>query len=413
MRRLLRPFQGCFFAALLILCLYGSAAACVAPPVATQPEAQLTELPVITEEPTATQPPQTTGAQVKVEMWLSLNANSEEYAQALIEEFQTLNPDIVVTLVFIPYPDFLNKLITAAAAGTPPSVAAISYNFIATLQGAGYLLPLQTVGSFPWQEYLPDALNNVNINDTFYALPWQRYACAPGYLNLALFRQEDQTLQASLRLLEFLNRPDQQERNYREVGWYPTLTQVYESLGISCPPVVTLRPPPGAVPEIITQSEQDARLIQQQFDLVVNAADATAYFGSYETPAARAAAVLSTPNEEEAKRLLDSDGLAVGALFVDQPIQVQAGLTAGFQPVSRSLQQVTVFPAGDYKVECTMNPPGGLCRLTDLSGNVIEVVPEVAESTSATPSQPVCSLEEGSRRFCWNVDGVRFCIRVG
>jgi multiple sugar transport system substrate-binding protein len=92
--------------------------------------------------------------------------------QALIKEFETANPDIIVDVEFIPSAQYLAKVVLEKSAGTPFDVLYVFDNALS--QWTSWLEPLDNYAGAAQlkDEMLPLALQSMTYRDKLYGLPY-------------------------------------------------------------------------------------------------------------------------------------------------------------------------------------------------------------------------------------------------
>src|SRR5690554_2127721 len=85
------------------------------------------------------------GAQTEVIFWQFSTVEADIQAwEAAIREFESLHPDIKVTMEIVPWSEQQQKLITGLATGALPDVSMLGNNVVAQFQAIGALEPLDT-----------------------------------------------------------------------------------------------------------------------------------------------------------------------------------------------------------------------------------------------------------------------------
>jgi hypothetical protein len=348
--------------------------------------------------------------------------DEKEVFQEQINWFEEQNPDINIELSIVEFDEFNDTLSELIGEGIPPDVAALSYDQIAELQG--FLEPLDELVA-NLKDFLSDALESNRFNGQLYGLPWRRSACVPYYHNLVLFKKSKHPTEA-FKLMDFLTQEGQQQQNYADLKWFPTLRSFYGPEGIDCPDIQVIRPTAENVSQMIELVNARA----PDLDLVLKGQPINAYEATVVTDEEGQIRVAAAPvtaedekkvylplvlssggiqvtapatapasKKEEFKDPLFADGLIVGALFITDTIDIQDS------------SGITITLEDDYAVKCQIGSLGP-CTLLEPAGEEIEVNPGIAEVTDAPVGQPFCTVETGSIRICFHIDSRRFCIRI-
>lgn len=124
---------------------------------------------------------------IPIEFWtLQLSPAFDEHFRGLIREYERGHPGVRIVWVDVPYDAAVQKLLSAAVAGTAPDVVNLSADFLAKFHGMGALadlsVPLRTCG----YTFLPNALNLCTYDSAVVALPWYLNSYVAIY-NKALF----------------------------------------------------------------------------------------------------------------------------------------------------------------------------------------------------------------------------------
>jgi hypothetical protein len=302
---------------------------------------------------------------------------------------------IAVELMVVPFADFNERLLGLIAAGTPPDVAALSYDFIAYLQRQDLLVPLEKLGVPDREDFRGEALQSNIFNDQLYALPWQQASPSPRFNNLALF-EASQRQQDALSLIDFLTQPEQQEQNYDQLQQMPTRQSVFGKLEV--PELVKEVRAIYATPEEVNQAIELVQARAPGLEPVLEGQKLNPYESATVVEEGKhqgTGAPVTGNVSDEVIQSKGSDSLIMGGLFVDHAPE---------------------YPQGDYAVkikETLEEGGGGTCQLVTADGQAVEVEPEVFEDLPAPVAQPFCVVEEGSKLVCWYYKGKKVCIRVG
>jgi hypothetical protein len=352
-----------------------------------------TEVPPPTEAPPQpTELPKPPEEQATLSIWVSLLPQELEVFASELSNFEGDNPGVQVQVNNLPFGEIDTALFTSLAAGVAPDMVALSYNTIARLVEQELLVPPDFNLVTNVEDFLPEAFQANFYNNTLYAIPWRRQACAPSYLSLALPKPSSGRYDLSTRLVNFLTGYEIQIKNYQGVGWYPARQSVYDDLSLSCQPVKAIRLEPQYVAPTISLVQERQSLIQAYLgDVQVNPDAATAWVESGET---RTAAVpLKFPvSQQQVDEQFYGKELAIGALFVNDSPDISPG---------------------NYAVTCRADGDWATCDLIDENGERTMVKPVDFARTPQPVGQPFVLLEEGSFRKCWYLDSLKICINIG
>ena len=107
----------------------------------------------------------------KIEFWtMSLKPKFIPYFQALVKQYEAKNPGVKVEWVDFPWDILQLKLITAIAAGTPPSLVNLSVPWAEELARDGLLVPVDRWMAQP-VNYTKGALADLTFNGRIYGFP--------------------------------------------------------------------------------------------------------------------------------------------------------------------------------------------------------------------------------------------------
>ena len=107
----------------------------------------------------------------KIEFWtMSLKPKFIPYFQALVKKYEAKNPGVKIEWVDFPWDILQLKLITAIAAGTPPSLVNLSVPWAEELARDGLLEPVEALMAQP-PIYTKGALDDMRFNGHIYGFP--------------------------------------------------------------------------------------------------------------------------------------------------------------------------------------------------------------------------------------------------
>lgn len=118
-------------------------------------------------------------------MNFSANDGHEKDLTAIVNAFQTANPDITVQVETVPYADYFTKLQTAVAGGTAADAFELNYENFVTYAKNGSLAELQNVDSAVYKKTLYDAFNSGGKQ---YGVP-ESFSNVVLFYNKTLFKQ--------------------------------------------------------------------------------------------------------------------------------------------------------------------------------------------------------------------------------
>lgn len=324
-----------------------------------------------------------------LEIWLPGYAGGSAVPESWFDEFMLDYPNVDLIWQYLSPWDYSAQLATAVAAGAPPDIALMDYNMVAAFTEQGRLLPVDNL--IDVEDYLVEAIDLVAFDGYLFGAPWLRAGCTADYQYLTVFDNDGLSFDATAALFDFLTQPQYQYEFFEVGAWLPTDPVLYDELGIFCDTNPVVRLEPVLVAETIQTVQVEWQTLAPLLGSVqLNAEKATAV--TLPEVIVHAAPVFASPTADEALAQLDGNGLLLGAIFADQPFRN--------------------YPAGNYTVTCRRS--GNVwCILTSPDGYEIEVEPDRFEE--GLPSVPFATVvvEEGSRDFCWGIDGLKFCLRVG
>ena len=107
----------------------------------------------------------------KIEFWtMSLKPKFIPYFQALVKKYEAQNPGVKIEWVDFPWDILQLKLITAIAAGTPPSLVNLSVPWAEELARDGLIEPVESLMAQP-SIYTKGALDDMRFNGHIYGFP--------------------------------------------------------------------------------------------------------------------------------------------------------------------------------------------------------------------------------------------------
>jgi multiple sugar transport system substrate-binding protein len=118
-------------------------------------------------------------------MNFSANDGHEKDLTAIVNAFQTANPNITVQVETVPYANYFTKLQTAVAGGTAADTFELNYENFVTYAKNGSLAELQNVDSSVYKKSLYDAFN---ADGKQYGVP-ESFSNVVLFYNKALFKQ--------------------------------------------------------------------------------------------------------------------------------------------------------------------------------------------------------------------------------
>ncbi|HLZ23920.1 MAG TPA: ABC transporter substrate-binding protein [Ktedonobacterales bacterium] len=138
--------------------------------------------------PGAPAAPAASGAPVQLKLWISGTPELDAAMNKILQQFQTENPNVTVTLEDFPFAQYYEKLTTAFAGGSGPDVYWIDIR-TAEFAKRGALLPLDKYVTPDWlADVIPVALQEGEWNGKRYSVPMHELANGI-FVNKALFAQ--------------------------------------------------------------------------------------------------------------------------------------------------------------------------------------------------------------------------------
>ena len=114
------------------------------------------------------------GEPVTLTYWMHSSAAVDVLMDELVKEFNEANPDIIVKTEYIPFDDYMSKLIPALSTDTGPDVFKIQQGMVAQLAAAGSIQPLDESvlpGSMIENEYIESTVNGMMYDGKYYGMP--------------------------------------------------------------------------------------------------------------------------------------------------------------------------------------------------------------------------------------------------
>ncbi|MEW5816082.1 MAG: ABC transporter substrate-binding protein [Spirochaetota bacterium] len=137
-----------------------------------------------------------TGKKITLDFWNYWDGKNGEVLKSLLEEYQTANPNITITNIFIGWGELLPKLQTASAGGKMPDLAAVDLVWMPKLAGSGALTVLNDSikkSGLDIKDFYPELLKVSRYNGNYYSLPVSTN-------NLELFYNKDMFRAAGLEI---------------------------------------------------------------------------------------------------------------------------------------------------------------------------------------------------------------------
>jgi len=128
------------------------------------------------------------GSPVQLKLWISGTPALDAAMNKILQQFQTENPNVTVTLEDFPFAQYYEKLTTSLAGGSGPDVYWIDIR-TAEFAKRGALLPLDKYVTPDWlADVIPVALKEGEWNGKRYSVPMHELANGI-FVNKALFAQ--------------------------------------------------------------------------------------------------------------------------------------------------------------------------------------------------------------------------------
>ena len=303
-----------------------------------------------------------------------------------VADFEDQYSSVSVDLQFEPSSEYLVKLLTLISAGTPPDLAKLVFYQLFELYKQEALFPLEELGDID-PNILTDALDSVRFDKRQYGMPLRRDSCALSYEYLSVFSGSQLPNEAFL-LLDFLTQEAQQESAFKELSWYPVRMSSYDALNLKCSVNEAIRLPADQIQLAFDQVQERSKSLGNVLDGgTVLFSESTGVFENNEL-VSTAAPVWNPLSLEEAKGKMDSTGLVMGTLFIDN---------------------VEEYPPGDYALKCYVDK----CVLVSPDGSEIDYDMIISEDLAYPVSVPRVSTEPGSKLECHYFLFWKRCTRVG
>jgi arabinogalactan oligomer/maltooligosaccharide transport system substrate-binding protein len=135
----------------------------------------MTEAPVATEEPAATEAPpeEAGGVSGTITIWHSLKDNEMASMNEIMAAFQANNPDVQFDVLFVPHEDLRGKFETAAATGSGPTILFGSADWGPPFYDALLVTDLTGMADQALLDSInPAALEAVRYKDALVGMPW-------------------------------------------------------------------------------------------------------------------------------------------------------------------------------------------------------------------------------------------------
>src|SRR5438132_7596985 len=120
--------------------------------------------------------PAASGSPGQLKLWISGTPELDAAMNKILQQFQTENPNVTVTLEDFPFAQYYEKLTTAFAGGSGPDVYWIDVR-TAEFAKRGALLPLDKYVTSDWlADVIPVALQEGEWNGKRYSVPMHELA---------------------------------------------------------------------------------------------------------------------------------------------------------------------------------------------------------------------------------------------
>lgn len=106
--------------------------------------------------------------------WMHSSTAVDTLMDELVKEFNADNPDIIVKTEYIPFDDYMSKLIPALSTDAGPDVFKIQQGMVTQLAAAGSIQPLDDTvlpGSMIENDYIPSTVNGMMYDGKYYGMP--------------------------------------------------------------------------------------------------------------------------------------------------------------------------------------------------------------------------------------------------
>jgi len=347
------------------------------------------------EEPAAEAPMEEPLEPATLRIALPAYSGVQELPNYIFETFMEMYPDINLEWIYIPSYDYSTKIGIMMAAGDLPNIVILGYNDIAELQAYGSLYALDEMNWLRGVDFIPSAIESNTFHGEMYGVPWLRAGCSPNYQNLAVVRIDDRAeWNAISALFEYLVSDEVLIENFYQLEWFPTRASIYDQIGLVCEQVQALYLQPEFV--AITKTYVTKTVMANLEDVLAGTYLSPEYAAAYyvgDEALANAAPVKGSPPEDYAWDALSGDGLLLGSLSV--------------------FDYVEGIPIGDYAVWCFETQGEAVCEMRSPDRLAFQIKPSTFETSQGPAGVSTCVVEQGSRKMCWYIDGLKFCVTVG
>ncbi|MUK87393.1 extracellular solute-binding protein [Ornithinibacillus sp. L9] len=105
-------------------------------------------------------------------MTISLLPAFEDYLNNLKDEFESMHPDVTVTINDVPYDQVEQIILTSASSGDLPDVMNLNTEFVKKIGAMGALVNMDEAAADVKDTFFEGLWNTGGVNGTVYALPW-------------------------------------------------------------------------------------------------------------------------------------------------------------------------------------------------------------------------------------------------
>lgn len=155
----------------------------------------------------------------EVVVWTLQMANFSDYINGIIKEYETLNPNIKIKWIDVPFSEGEKRTLASILSNNPPDLVNLNPDFSAILAQKGALEPID---ENKLSEFNPDVVKSLKYKGNLYAVPWYATSAVTIY-NKSLFDKSGVKLPKTFDELANISRIIKVKTG--AFAYFPTITE--------------------------------------------------------------------------------------------------------------------------------------------------------------------------------------------
>ena len=155
----------------------------------------------------------------EVVVWTLQMANFSDYINGIIKEYETLNPNIKIKWIDVPFSEGEKRTLASILSNNPPDLVNLNPDFSAILAQKGALEPID---ENKLSEFNPDVVKSLKYKGNLYAVPWYATSAVTIY-NKSLFGKSGVKLPKTFDELANISRIIKVKTG--AFAYFPTITE--------------------------------------------------------------------------------------------------------------------------------------------------------------------------------------------